>query len=293
MSDSEQHSDTDMIDVPPPAKRPSSPSMSDRSSKSQRTKEEADVEDSAQPGSTLSATAPAFVPSIPAPKIPAKIEANVHKLIAAGLSDATINARLASTAARHGIPPYQFNPSQLALARANFAAAISKTVAGKSGAVGETAQASTSSTGAEGTRPVKPIPAKPLSMRAGAKTYLPEQAKVPKTKEERENSRRLIVVLSKVRVGRDLSDDPPGSELILLTCSRCISVLRSQACLEVYRSNRPSANGAQVRDTLLNCDDHQGFLAKEGRDIADARPDITHQVSVTRHRLPLERNTMG
>jgi rRNA small subunit pseudouridine methyltransferase Nep1 len=29
----------------------------------------------------------------------------------------------------------------------------------------------------------------------------------------------------------------------------------------------------------LNCDDHQGFLAKEGRDIADARPDITHQVS--------------
>jgi hypothetical protein len=50
----------------------------------------------------------------------------------------------------------------------------------------------------EGTRPVKPIPAKPLSMRAGAKTYLPEQAKVPKTKEERENSRRLIVVLSKV-----------------------------------------------------------------------------------------------
>jgi hypothetical protein len=33
-----------------------------------------------------------------------------------------------------------------------------------------------------------------------------------------------------------------------------------------------------MRDTLLNCDDHQGFLAKEGRDIADARPDITHQV---------------
>jgi rRNA pseudouridine-1189 N-methylase Emg1 (Nep1/Mra1 family) len=29
---------------------------------------------------------------------------------------------------------------------------------------------------------------------------------------------------------------------------------------------------------LLNCDDHQGILAKTGRDIADARPDITHQV---------------
>ena len=138
----------------------------------------------------MSAAAPAFVPSVSAPKIPAKIEANVHKLIAAGLSDATINARLASTAARHGLKPYQFNPSQLALARANF-----EVMKNGSGKTGEAAQASSST--AE-TRPVKPIPAKPLSMRAGAKTYLPEQAKVPKTKEERENSRRLIVVLSKV-----------------------------------------------------------------------------------------------
>jgi hypothetical protein len=37
---------------------------------------------------------------------------------------------------------------------------------------------------------------------------------------------------------------------------------------------------------LLNCDDHQGFLAKEGRDIADARPDITHQVSRRRAKTP-------
>jgi hypothetical protein len=168
-----------------------------------------ETENAQQAGSTLSAAAPAFVPSAPssasasAPKIPAKIEANVHKLIAAGLSDATINARLASTAATHGLRPYQFNKSQLALARANFEAlkrgALGAKLGGNSDETAAAAGSSSSSTTMMGdTRPVKPIPAKPLSMRAGAKTYLPEQAKVPKTKEEKENSRRLIVVLSKV-----------------------------------------------------------------------------------------------
>jgi hypothetical protein len=37
--------------------------------------------------------------------------------------------------------------------------------------------------------------------------------------------------------------------------------------------------GKEAKYALLNCDDHQGILAKTGRDIADARPDITHQVS--------------
>jgi hypothetical protein len=213
MSDSEAYnSDTEMA-PPPAAKRPSSPSTSDRSSKSQRMQTEPkqeeqqqqdeESENAQQAGSTLSAAAPAFVPSAPssasAPKIPAKIEANVHKLIAAGLSDATINARLASTAATHGLRPYQFNKSQLALARANFEALKRGALGAKLG--GKEADAiagSSSSSTSTDTRPVKPIPAKPLSMRAGAKTYLPEQAKVPKTKEEKENSRRLIVVLSKV-----------------------------------------------------------------------------------------------
>ena len=161
-----------------------------------------ETENAQQAGSTLSATAPAFVPSAPssasAPKIPAKIEANVHKLIAAGLSDATINARLASTAATHGLRPYQFNKSQLALARANFEALKRGALGVKLGGNEADAIAGSSSSTSTDTRPVKPIPAKPLSMRAGAKTYLPEQAKVPKTKEEKENSRRLIVVLSKV-----------------------------------------------------------------------------------------------
>jgi hypothetical protein len=213
MSDSEAYnSDTEMA-PPPAAKRPSSPSTSDRSSKSQRMQtepkqeeqqEDEETENAQQAGSTLSAAAPAFVPSAPsasAPKIPAKIEANVHKLIAAGLSDATINARLASTAATHGLRPYQFNKSQLALARANFEAlkrgALGAKLGGNLTETDAVAGSSSSSTSTD-TRPVKPIPAKPLSMRAGAKTYLPEQAKVPKTKEEKENSRRLIVVLSKV-----------------------------------------------------------------------------------------------
>jgi rRNA pseudouridine-1189 N-methylase Emg1 (Nep1/Mra1 family) len=45
-----------------------------------------------------------------------------------------------------------------------------------------------------------------------------------------------------------------------------------------------------VKYTLLNCDDHQGILAKTGRDIADARPDITHQVSQSDFNLPALRS---
>lgn len=62
-------------------------------------------------------------------------------------------------------------------------------------------------------------------------------------------------------------------------------VILEQACLEACRAS--SGNGGmkgrngkegEVKYTLLNCDDHQGILARSGRDIADARPDITHQV---------------
>jgi len=37
---------------------------------------------------------------------------------------------------------------------------------------------------------------------------------------------------------------------------------------------------AKVKDGfhLLNCDDHKGILKKNNRNIADYRPDITHQV---------------
>lgn len=65
---------------------------------------------------------------------------------------------------------------------------------------------------------------------------------------------------------------------------RRLFVILEQACLEAYRiSSGAKGKGGRegdVKYTLLNCDDHQGILAKTGRDIADARPDITHQVRV-------------
>ena len=66
---------------------------------------------------------------------------------------------------------------------------------------------------------------------------------------------------------------------------RRLFVILERACLEAYRissSKRGGKNGeGDVKYALLNCDDHQGILAKSGRDIADARPDITHQVRLT------------
>ncbi|EEQ42100.1 ribosomal RNA small subunit methyltransferase NEP1 [Candida albicans L26] len=62
------------------------------------------------------------------------------------------------------------------------------------------------------------------------------------------------------------------------TTQRLIVVL-SQACLETYKMNSGGPGGD--RFALLNCDDHQGLLRKMGRDIAEARPDITHQCLLT------------
>lgn len=53
-----------------------------------------------------------------------------------------------------------------------------------------------------GSRPVKSMPAKGKSLK-GSNSYLPVQAKVPKTAEEKENTKRLIVILSKVSLSRD------------------------------------------------------------------------------------------
>jgi len=71
---------------------------------------------------------------------------------------------------------------------------------------------------------------------------------------------------------------------------RKLYVILEQACLEAYRVSGGSKSTTKshshhkaesdVKYTLLNCDDHQGILAKTGRDIADARPDITHQARV-------------
>lgn len=81
---------------------------------------------------------------------------------------------------------------------------------------------------------------------------VPSAPTVPRTAAQKDSVRRLIVVLER--------------------CS-----------LEAYKvsasGGRPGRDGSEhVKYALLNCDDHQGILAKTGRDIADARPDITHQV---------------
>ncbi|KAI6099058.1 Alpha/beta knot methyltransferase [Pisolithus sp. B1] len=74
---------------------------------------------------------------------------------------------------------------------------------------------------------------------------------------------------------------------------RRLFVILDQACLEAYRvtSGGKSKGGreGEVKYTLLNCDDHQGILAKTGRDIADARPDITHQCLLTLLDSPLNK----
>ncbi|KAM0788928.1 18S rRNA pseudouridine methyltransferase, variant 2 [Microbotryomycetes sp. NB124-2] len=92
-------------------------------------------------------------------------------------------------------------------------------------------------------------------------TMIPQQPKAPKTNKEKDETRRLIVVLE-------------------------------QACLETYKHSSPAgARGGKGEEkySLLNCDDHQGVLAKMGRDIAHARPDITHQCLLTLLDSPLNK----
>lgn len=103
-------------------------------------------------------------------------------------------------------------------------------------------------------------------------SLVPQAPKVPKTQVEKGKTPHLIVVLE-------------------------------QACLESYKVSSGSASaggqgggsggGRKGKDqggekyALLNCDDHQRVLAKMGRDIAEARPDITHQVR-GEHTVPCE-----
>jgi len=74
---------------------------------------------------------------------------------------------------------------------------------------------------------------------------------------------------------------------------RRLFVVLEQACLEAYKvsSAGKARNGREgvAKYTLLNCDDHQSILAKTGRDIADARPDITHQCLLTLLDSPLNK----
>ena len=93
---------------------------------------------------------------------------------------------------------------------------------------------------------IRPATAPPQRSVYVNSSLVPIPATVPRTTEERANKQRLYVVLE-------------------------------QASLEVYKSAKVGAGGKGAYQ-LLNCDDHQGALRKMGRDIGEARPDITHQV---------------
>ncbi|KAJ2792009.1 18S rRNA pseudouridine methyltransferase, partial [Coemansia guatemalensis] len=83
---------------------------------------------------------------------------------------------------------------------------------------------------------------------------LPIAPKVPRSAEERNATSRLIVVLE-------------------------------SASLETYKVGK----GKDAMYRLLNCDEHQGILAKMGKDIAASRPDITHQCLLTLLDSPLNK----
>eukprot|EP00999_Lentomonas_sp_LEN2_P000013 NODE_1011_length_1063_cov_94.505342_g967_i0.p1 GENE.NODE_1011_length_1063_cov_94.505342_g967_i0~~NODE_1011_length_1063_cov_94.505342_g967_i0.p1 ORF type:complete len:229 (+),score=22.26 NODE_1011_length_1063_cov_94.505342_g967_i0:181-867(+) len=80
----------------------------------------------------------------------------------------------------------------------------------------------------------------------------PERPKIPRTLEEKENTARLIVILE-------------------------------GATLETTKVGKQGAH------ELLNCDDHQNILRKHKRDIAEMRPDITHQCLLTLMDSPLNK----
>ncbi|CDH55412.1 nucleolar essential protein 1 [Lichtheimia corymbifera JMRC:FSU:9682] len=75
---------------------------------------------------------------------------------------------------------------------------------------------------------------------------VPQAPKVPKTMAEKEKTRRLIVVLE-------------------------------QATLETLKIGKKQEGNYQ----LLNVDDHQHILKKNGREAYEARPDILHQCLLT------------
>lgn len=59
-------------------------------------------------------------------------------------------------------------------------------------------------------------------------------------------------------------------------------VVLSNASLETYKAaHGGKPGGKDEKFSLLNSDEHIGVMRKMGRDISDARPDITHQVCST------------
>jgi rRNA small subunit pseudouridine methyltransferase Nep1 len=122
-----------------------------------------------------------------------------------------------------------------------------------------------------GDRPTKPLPRK-IPHVPGAATNQMQQLQ----QQSYANNPHMLPVQHHV---------PKNS--VVSNGQRRLYVILERACLEAYRVSSSKGRGpgggkgggeGDVKYALLNCDDHQGILAKTGRDIADARPDITHQV---------------
>jgi len=58
-------------------------------------------------------------------------------------------------------------------------------------------------------------------------------------------------------------------------------VVLSNASLETYKASSGRGGAKDDKYSLLNSDEHIGVMRKMGRDISDARPDITHQCLLT------------
>ncbi|KAF1988231.1 Nep1-domain-containing protein [Aulographum hederae CBS 113979] len=58
-------------------------------------------------------------------------------------------------------------------------------------------------------------------------------------------------------------------------------VVLSNASLETYKASAGRGTTRDEKYSLLNSDEHIGIMRKMGRDISDARPDITHQCLLT------------
>ncbi|CAN9091573.1 unnamed protein product [Alternaria alternata] len=71
------------------------------------------------------------------------------------------------------------------------------------------------------------------------------------------------------------TNDKDTQRLIVVLCN---------ATLETYKASHGTGRGPGAREdkyNLLNSDDHIGVMRKMGRDISEARPDITHQCLLT------------
>jgi rRNA small subunit pseudouridine methyltransferase Nep1 len=133
-------------------------------------------------------------------------------------------------------------------------------------------------------RPTKPLPFRSVSSPAvadasGARIHSPMPVKPPSSSAPTASPHAIPLPAKPSMLPRQAHVAPKNT-------GRRLYVVLEHACLESYRVSSKSASskrgpgggGEDFRYTLLNCDDHQGILAKTGRDIADARPDITHQV---------------